>query len=299
MLQIQPSNQWLSDYLGVCYNNLYSFNSQELSMLGIALVRLKQQPSHQWLAGYLRAVQLQLEATVAVGDTAITSHSSVANSITNHSSNISSSSSSHASESSVSRDQQEPEQAQQPQQEQDQAAASSDSSGEPSGFQPQGLVNVLWVLAVWRVQPDTAWQGSCLAAIQHSAGHCSIQGISTLLWALTRLQVRRIAYYTIDRRVLLYSMSGPVGFALCFLAGYPSSGHSFQTTTPRPPSQLCRLFSEACHCCPFVADTCQHPSVRAAPAACTTSPALSYGNRPRSVAVELRHAWPEVCIQQQ
>lgn len=60
---------------------------------------------------------------------------------------------------------------------------------QPAGFQAQGLVNVLWVLTVWGAAPSASWQTSCVAAANCLLGSCTMQGLSTLLWAMTRLQV--------------------------------------------------------------------------------------------------------------
>lgn len=178
-LEVQPSQQWLSGWLETCYGNLHSFKSQELSLLGIALVRLKQRPTEKWLRSYMQAIQMQLDATAPASELASTSNT-----------NISSSNSSGSANSMLGQGQQQEQEQQQQQQQAAEQDGHSPSAGQQlAGFQAQGLANVLWVVAVWGVIPDTQWQSSGMAAVKQLLPDCTIQGLSTLVWALTKLQV--------------------------------------------------------------------------------------------------------------
>eukprot|EP00878_Enallax_costatus_P017475 GHUV01018356.1.p1 GENE.GHUV01018356.1~~GHUV01018356.1.p1 ORF type:complete len:890 (+),score=363.92 GHUV01018356.1:326-2995(+) len=180
LLNVQPAQPWLSTWLDACYSSLYHFNSQELAMLGVGLVRLKQQLSGQQLAEYLHAVQLQLDATV---DIAQHSHGS------RPSTRTAPSTGSSCSGGDAQQDLQQPTQESQQQQ---QPTVSQDSRLQRphlAGFQAQGLVNILWALAVWGVKLEPSWQASSLACTKQMLGSCTAKGLSTLLWALTKLQV--------------------------------------------------------------------------------------------------------------
>jgi hypothetical protein len=193
LLEVQPSQQWLSGYLNACYNSLASFNSQELSLLGLGLVRLNHRPKQDWLEGYLQAVQLQLDATgsTAVAGSSNSSSSSDADmpSVNSRGSSIadditSSSSSSAApaegdgtNASTSGSDQVQP------------AAAAAATVSRPAGFQVQGFVNVLRVMCAWGQRPGPAWQASCLAAAGRVLPELNAEGSSTLVWAMAKLQV--------------------------------------------------------------------------------------------------------------
>lgn len=51
-------------------------------------------------------------------------------------------------------------------------------------------MNVLWALAVWKVVPPAQWQACCFAAVEQLCSKLTMQGVSTLLWSLGKLQVQ-------------------------------------------------------------------------------------------------------------
>jgi hypothetical protein len=146
---------------------------------------------------YMQAVQVQLEAT---GSTEASSGSSSRDVIITSKSSSSSSSSSSVTfadaagaENSTAA-----------------AAAAAVGSNRPTGFQPQGFINVLRVVAAWGQQPGPAWRASCLAAAERLLPQLGAEGSSTLLWAMAKLQVRISLALIISRFVVISVRMRPV-----------------------------------------------------------------------------------------
>lgn len=206
-LVVAPSDAWLAGVLSACYSNMHSFSLQELSMMGVGLVRLQHRPDQQWLAAYMHAVQARLKP-VAAADAAAAgalpgSSWPVApplpQQLGQHTGDWRSRPESSDSSSAGH------------QQQGLGTAAAGVSKGGPAPFEAgdsedisewagqegqepfsgvQALVNVLWVLAKWQVVPPGAWQACCVAAAEQVVDDLTMQGVSTLLWACAKLQMQ-------------------------------------------------------------------------------------------------------------
>jgi hypothetical protein len=194
-----------------------SFSLQELSMLAVSLVRLQYKPPQDWLVAYLHAVQLQLQqmpqADGAAGDgswwlgtaahqhlqpglhgqgAGVFAHAAGPHSSSSYyASHGSSSTASHTAAAGMSGaaiDHDVHADSGTGDDTADDPVASFDSKSR--GVSVQGVVNVLYTLAVWGVAPPGGFQALCLAAVGHLQEDLTIQGVSTLLWACAKLQVQ-------------------------------------------------------------------------------------------------------------
>lgn len=199
-LGVAPADAWLAGVLSACYSNMHSFSLQELSMLGVGLMRLQHRPDQQWLAAYMHAVQARLKPVVAADAAAGAPGSSwPAPTLPQQLQHTGQCRSRPRSSDCSSAGHQ---------QQGFGTAAAGVSEGGPAPSeagdsdisewarqeeQPftgvQGLVNVLWVLAKWQVVPPGAWQACCIAAAEQVVDDLTMQGVSTLLWACAKLQM--------------------------------------------------------------------------------------------------------------
>jgi hypothetical protein len=190
---VAPSDAWLAGVLSACYGNMHSFSLQELSMLGVGLVKLQHRPDQQWLAAYMHAVQVQLKplaAAAAAGAPGSPWPAQAQQQLQWHADPGSSDSS------SAGHQQQGPSTAAAGVPEDGPTAHAAEESDfsdwaeqeEESVTGVQPLVNVLWVLAKWQVVPPGAWQACCVAAVEQAVSDLTMQGVSTLLWACAKLQ---------------------------------------------------------------------------------------------------------------
>jgi hypothetical protein len=182
LLGAQPSHAWLSDFLVQCHTKLFNFKPQELSQLALGLARLDQRPANAWLQDYLRAVKVHMDGCAAGAGVNRQQHLRHHHYPQHHIDNHKQVADVHA-QAAV-------------------AAAPVEAAGPNTGLNPQGLVNILWALCAWGVsttgqqqlpqgallQPD--WQDSCLKCAEAMLPNMNSRGISTLTWALARLEVR-------------------------------------------------------------------------------------------------------------